>query len=110
MPEAQNTGSWAEPVVTVDREAGQIESMYVSLRGGVKALGAVQPDPRALVFVYMAPDGLPIGIRMHEAPDGSAVCRLLENLAGLGSLDLRAIARAVRVCLNEWAAPVESSA
>jgi len=74
----------AEPRVTFDRLDGcfdgPVTSAYVVLRDGVKAVRMVQPSRAALVFVLMAADELPIGIRLHEPADGAAVCRMLSEL------------------------------
>ena len=76
------------PTVTVEREDGRIVSAYVELRRGVKAVGTVRPNPAALVYLLVAQDGLPIGIRMLEPVSGVAaveiVDALVENPSGRG--------------------------
>ena len=77
----ENTpGFLPQPIVTFDREGSHVVSAYMKLREGVKAAGCVQPNPDALVFFFVAADGLPVGIRFHEPASGVAVCALVDSL------------------------------
>ena len=69
-----------KPEVTFDKEGGLVVSAYMKLRDGIKAVGCVQPNADALVFFFIAADGLPIGIRFHEPASGIAVCAVLDSL------------------------------
>jgi hypothetical protein len=69
------------PEVTFDKDGDHVVSAYLKLREGIQAIGSFQPDPEALVFFYVAEDGLPIGIRFLEPATGMAVCELVDLLA-----------------------------
>lgn len=75
MPDAMS-----EPTVTLEREDGKIVSAFVDLRPGVKSVGMVQPNPAALVFFLIGPDGLPVGIQLFEPVSGVVACEIIDTL------------------------------
>jgi hypothetical protein len=83
------TNMLEHPTVTVEREDGRIVSAYVELRRGVKAAGTVRPNPAALVYLLVAQDGSPIGIRLLEPVSGAVALEIVdafvENPSGRGA-------------------------
>jgi hypothetical protein len=75
MPDAA-----CDPTVTFEREDGKIVSAFVDLRPGVKSVGMIQPNPAALVFFLIGPDGLPVGIQLFERVSGVAACEIIDTL------------------------------
>ncbi len=77
--------SWYRlPRVEPQRDSrGKVRAAFVRLRTG-KALGIVQPDPGIFVFVYVARDGLPVGIRFLEREYSVAVSYLASVLGRYG--------------------------
>jgi hypothetical protein len=62
----KETGWLPEPVVEFDDDAGGApKTAYISLRPG-RYTRVVQPHEDHLVFLYVAADGMPIGIRMLQ--------------------------------------------
>ena len=67
MKGTAHTSGWlAEPVIECfDDDEGHIESAYIRLRPG-KCTRAIEMREDSLVFLYMAADGMPIGIRLLQ--------------------------------------------
>jgi hypothetical protein len=79
MPHATDWLPEPEIAVYAD-EAGRPESAYITLRRGSYAR-AVQPDPLRLVFLYLASDEVPLGLRLLEPLSIAATERLVARLS-----------------------------